>query len=860
MPTSAQQTTHTPVIAQFLRIKAEHPDTLLFYRMGDFYELFFEDARRAARLLDIALTNRGHAGGEPIPMAGIPAHAIEPYVGKLLRQGESVAICEQIGDPALSKGPVERQVTRIVTPGTITEDALLDARQENLIVALSGDVEPYGLAGLELSSGRFFCIDDCSREDLLSELERLAPAEVLASEQLPDTLLARDDSRVKRLPPWQFELSSCTRALTEHFETRDLAGFGCAGAPRAICAAGALLGYAKAMQRAPLPHVQSLRFERLDDTLVLDRVGWRNLEITENLRGGREHTLLDVIDDTVSAMGSRLLRRRLARPLRDHQLLRLRHDGIRVLSDSSEIDMLRDTLKDIGDLERILSRIGLRSARPRDLSLLGRSLHTIPTLRRALLKLNCPLLHDVLEAMPEMPALTTLIDDAIVETPPVLIRDGGVIAAGYDAQLDELRKLSTQADEYLAELEVRERERSGIPGLRVGYNRVHGYYIEIGRSYAERVPDDFVRRQTLKGSERYITPELKSFEEQILSAHQRALSREKYLYEQLVDSIAGSIGALQRIAQSMAEVDVLSNLALQAKNRDWCAPELTDEPGIEIIAGRHPVVEQGLDQPFVPNDVRLGADTRMNIITGPNMGGKSTLMRQTALIVLLAHAGSYVPAERAVIGPIDRIFTRIGASDDLAGGRSTFMVEMTEAANILHNATPQSLILLDEIGRGTSTYDGLSLAWACAAHLAEVNQAYTLFATHYIELTALPEHFPSIENVHMEVVEHGQRVVFMHRVRPGPANGSYGLQVAALAGVPANVIARARGILAQLETDNLRVDPEKSALQMRLFVAEEDDPVHAALRDIDPDNLAPRAALEELYRLKKLLERDTKAD
>ena len=860
MPAPAEKSTHTPVIAQFLRIKAEHPDTLLFYRMGDFYELFFDDARRASRLLDITLTSRGYADGEPIPMAGVPAHALEPYLGRLLRQGESVAICEQIGDPALSKGPVERRVTRIVTPGTITDDALLNARQENLVVALCGNVAPFALAGLELSSGRFFCLDDCTRSDLNSELERLAPAELLVSEESDDYLTVDYQARVKQLPPWQFELSSCTRELTEHFQTRDLSGFGCANAPGAIRAAGALLRYAKAMMCAPLPHVQSLRFEHLDDAVIIDRVSRRNLEITQNLRGGSEHTLFGVIDDTVTAMGSRLLRRRLARPLRDHQALRLRHDGIRVFIETGEYLALRDTLNGVGDLERILSRVGLRSARPRDLSLLGRSLHAIPLLRQPLTELDCPLLREILSAMPEMPELTSLLDDAIIEAPPVLIRDGGVIAPGYDAQLDELRNLSTQADEFLAELETRERERSAIPGLRVGYNRVHGYYIEINRSYAERVPVDYVRRQTLKGSERYITPELKSFEERILSAHERALSREKYLYEQLVEEIAGSIGELQRCAHAMAELDVITNLAMQAHNFGWCAPEFCAEPGIDITAGRHPVVEHERDEPFVPNDVQLGTDTRMKIITGPNMGGKSTLMRQTALIVLLAHAGSYVPAERAVLGPIDRIFTRIGASDDLAGARSTFMVEMTEAANILHNATSQSLVLLDEIGRGTSTYDGLSLAWACAAHLAEYNRAFTLFATHYIELTALPEHFASIENVHMDVIEHGQRIVFMHRVSPGPANGSYGLQVAALAGIPANVIAQARGILAQLEVDSRRVDPAKPVQQMRLFVAERNDPVHDALRDINPDDLTPRAALEEVYRLKKLLERQDKAE
>jgi len=845
-------TPHTPMMQQYLRIKAQHPDMLLFYRMGDFYELFYDDARRAAQLLDITLTTRGQSAGEPIAMAGVPYHAVEGYLARLIRLGESVAICEQIGDPAASKGPVERKVVRIVTPGTVTDEALLEERRDNLICAVNRKITQCGIATLDLTSGRFTVSELEGEETLRAELERLRPAELLINEEQP---LQRDGSSVKRLPPWRFNSDTAQSLLTAQFGTRDLSGFGCETMTLAIGAAGALLHYVQETQRTALPHLRGLAVENRDEAIQLDGASRRNLELEINLGGNNNNTLAGVMDHTATPMGSRLMRRWINRPLRDRPVLRLRQNAVAALLEDERFVGVHDELRGVGDVERILARIALKSARPRDLTQLREALRRLPLLRQLITPLDAPLLGSLLASLGEHPQTLDLLERAIIDHPPVLIRDGGVIAPGYDAELDELRGLKENAGNYLLELETRERTRTGISNLKVSYNRVHGYYIEVTRAQSEKVPDDYQRRQTLKGAERYITPELKTFEEKALSAAERALAREKGLYDALLDTLCEALPALQESAAALAELDVLTNLAERADSLDLCAPQLSDEPGLDIRAGRHIVVEQVMDTRFTPNDIRLDATRRMLIITGPNMGGKSTFMRQTALIVLLAHIGSYVPARQATIGPFDRIFTRIGASDDLSTGRSTFMVEMTETANILHNATAHSLVLMDEIGRGTSTFDGLSLAWACARHLSITIGAFTLFATHYFELTTLPEQLDTVANVHLDAIEHGDTIVFMHTVREGPASQSYGLQVAQLAGVPRNVIKDAREKLRELENGAVSTGEQTADNpQLPLLNEPPGHPVLIALAQIAPDDLSPREALEALYRLRGLLD------
>ncbi|MEX0732820.1 MAG: DNA mismatch repair protein MutS [Aquisalimonadaceae bacterium] len=844
---------HTPMMQQYLRIKAEHPDILVLYRMGDFYELFFDDARRASRLLDITLTSRGQSAGDPIPMAGVPCHSADNYLARLVKLGESVAICEQIGDPATSKGPVERQVTRILTPGTLTEDALLNERQSNLLAAVSRQRDRYGLATLELSSGRFTVQELAGDEALHAEIERLRPAEVLHDEDQPLAPALVGRPGLTRRAPWHFEPETCRRLLNRQFGTRDLSGFGCEHLELAIRAAGSLLQYVGDTQRSALPHLLGLQVESADEAVIIDAASRRNLELEHNLAGGTEHTLAWVLDTTVTAMGSRMLRRWMHRPLRDQTIISGRHDAIDLLLDQRRTEQLRDLLRGLGDIERILARVALRSARPRDLEGLRIALERLPALREQLATLDILLFETLAERLGTHPKTATLLARAIIENPPVLIRDGGMIAEGYDAELDELRNLSRNADQFLVDLENSERDATGISNLKVSYNRVHGYYIEVSRGQSEKVPDRYTRRQTLKGAERYITPELKAFEEKVLSARERALAREKALYEALLEKLNADLPRLQGTAAALAELDALATLAERADTLDYCRPELHNRPGLLIEEGRHPVVERVLDQPFVPNDVRMDDRRRMLIITGPNMGGKSTYMRQVALITLMANIGSYVPAKRARLGPVDRIFTRIGASDDLASGRSTFMVEMTETANILNNATANSLVLLDEIGRGTSTFDGLSLAWAAGAWLAERIRAFTLFATHYFEMTALPEHFRTADNVHLDAVEHGERIVFLHALKNGPANQSYGLQVAALAGVPRAVIDAARDKLAQLERETWR-DRDAGADQLPLFTDPPDDPLRDRLSNVDADSLTPRQALELIYALKALAE------
>src|ERR1700761_1778644 len=791
---------HTPFMRQYLAAKAEHPEVLLFFRMGDFYELFYDDARKAARLLDITLTQRGQSAGQPIPMARVPHHAAENYLAKLVRLGESVAICEQIGDPALSKGPVERKVVRIVTPGTVTDAALLEERRDNLLLAIAAGTQgAYGLAWADLSSGRFLLSEVPTAEALAAELARLQPAETLVSEDIAWPRLVSSLPGVRKRPPWHFDGDAARRELNRFFGTRGLDGFGVDNLPLAIAAAGCLLGYVEETQKSALPHLSGMAVESASETIALDAATRRNLELDTHPSGRVEHTLLGVLDETVTPMGARLLRRWLNRPLRSQAVLRRRHQAVGMLIENRHYESLREPLRGIGDLERILARVALRSARPRDLSTLRDGLAAAPDLRQRIVALDSPLLHTLVESIGDHADIAALLARAVVEQPPVLQRDGGVIADGYDAELDELRRLATNADQYLVDMEEREKAASGISTLKVGYNRVHGYYIEISKGQADKAPTHYTRRQTTKNAERYITEELKTFEDKVLSAKERSLMRERALYEALLDSLIEKLEPLKAAASAIAALDVLATLAERAASLDWSEPKLIDSPGIAIERGRHPVVEKVRDEPFEPNDLKLDNERRMLVITGPNMGGKSTYMRQNALIVLLAHIGSYVPASSAVIGPVDRIFTRIGAGDDLSRGQSTFMVEMSETANILHNATEHSVVLMDEVGRGTSTYDGLALARAAAVHLAASSRAYTLFATHYFELTELATEYSTIANVHLDAVEYGEQLVFMHAVKEGPANRSFGLQVAALAGLPKSVIADARRTLADLE-------------------------------------------------------------
>lgn len=847
---------HTPVMRQYLRVKAEYPDILVFYRMGDFYELFYDDARRAARLLDITLTQRGQSAGQPIPMAGVPYHAAEGYLARLVKLGESAAICEQIGGPATAKGPVERKVVRIITPGTVTDEALLEERRDNLLVAVHAADTHYGVAALDIGSGRFSVLEMDGQDALLAEVERLQPAELLLAEDrlLPRALSERRGAR--RRPPWHFDTASATRLLTAQFKTRDLAGFGADDLSVAIAAAGALLQYVQETQRTALPHITGLAVERRADALILDAITLRNLELESTFTGQPQHTLAGIMDRSVTAMGSRLLRRWLSRPLRDHAQLRLRYHALAACLEDHRYAALRERLNGIGDIERILARVALKSARPRDLAQLRHALSELPALQAQLRALDSPRIQELAAEAAEHPEIHALLQKALIEMPPALIRDGGVLANGYDAELDELRKLSEHADQYLTDLELRERERSGIATLRVNYNRVHGYYLEVTRAQADKVPADYIRRQTLKGVERYLTPELKRFEDKVLSAREQALAREKALYDGLLDQLIVRLAGLQKTAAALAELDVFANLAERADALKLAAPELTEAPLLHIEAGRHPVVEQVLDTPFVPNDLELNEQRRMLIVTGPNMGGKSTYMRQAALIVILAHIGSYVPATKAVFGPLDRIFTRIGASDDLAGGRSTFMVEMLETANILNNATDKSLVLMDEIGRGTSTYDGISLAWAAASYIAREVKAFTLFATHYFELTALAEWVPGIANVHLDATEHEHTLVFLHAVKDGAADRSYGLQVAALAGIPKAVISEARGRLAAMEAESRQQankEPHRPPQpQLGLFAPEH--PALAELRNLDAGDLTPKQALDLIYDLKRKLE------
>ncbi len=841
---------HTPMMQQYLGLKSEHPDILLFYRMGDFYELFFDDAKKAAALLDISLTKRGQSAGLPIPMAGVPYHAIEGYLARLVQLGESVAICEQIGDPATSKGPVERKVVRIVTPGTVTDEALLNERQDNLLCAIYEQRGQFGLAQLDLSAGRFLINQVANTSDLAALLQRLNPAELLYSELFNQPELCQPRKGARRRPEWEFELATAKRLLCQQFGTKDLLSFGVDEAPVALMAAGCLMQYVKDTQRASLPHIRAIALERAEDYIVLDAATRRNLELTQNLSGGSDNTLAAVLDRNQTAMGSRLLKRWIHAPLRSQKQVNARLDTVNELTD--DVDSLQPALKNIGDIERVIARLALRSARPRDFARLRQALAQLPALQQDLSFANSSLLQRIGRDSQPLPELQQLLTAAIVEAPPVLIRDGGVIADGYNSDLDHWRALATGATDYLQQLELRERERTGIASLKVGFNRVHGYYIETGRSADTKVPPEYVRRQTLKNNERYIIPELKEYEDKVLGSQSQALALEKQLYEQLFELTSPYLSQLQQLAQALAELDVLCTFAERAGSLNYCRPQLRNQPGIELEQGRHPVVEQVLSEPFIANPLSLHAKRRMLMVTGPNMGGKSTYMRQTALIALMAYIGCFVPADSALLGPIDRIFTRIGASDDLASGRSTFMVEMSETATILHHATEHSLVLMDEIGRGTSTYDGLSLAWACADYLATRIKALTLFATHYFELTELADTLDGVVNVHLDAVEHGDDIVFMHHVQDGAASKSFGLQVAQLAGVPKAVIQQAKQKLSQLEQQGrAQLTPvhSKASAQQQLPLMVPEHPLLQQLAALNPDELSARQALDLLYQI-----------
>jgi DNA mismatch repair protein MutS len=860
---SAAKEQHTPMMQQYLHLKSQHPDMLMFYRMGDFYELFFDDAEKAAKLLGITLTQRGSSAGEPIKMAGVPYHAAEQYLAKLVKLGESVVLCEQVGDPATSKGPVAREVTRIYTPGTLTDAAFLEDKRDCILLAMLVREETVGLAWLNLAAGQLR-VTETSQQNLSSELERIRPAEILIPESLAIPETQRPHSVLKRIPDWQFDHDSAIQVLTRQLATQSLSGFGCDDLFIAMAAAGALLEYVHLTQGTTTCPVTSLHTEFDTAYVRMDVSTRRNLEISETLRGEQSPTLLSLLDTCSTNMGSRLMQFWLHRPLRDARVIQNRLDCVTALlgdSASNYYVPTRILLRKFVDIERIAARIALQSARPRDLSGLRDSLKLIPELNDVLVPCHSEALQPLIQTLQIDADWVNCLNESLLEEPATVLREGNVIADGYDAELDELRALQNNCGEFLLQLEIREKERTGIPSLKVEYNRVHGFYIEVTHAHSEKIPIDYRRRQTLKNAERYIMPELKAFEDKALFARDRALAREKQLYQELLHQLQPFVPILQKLSTSIAEIDVLCAFAERARTLGLVQPQLSEENIFNIDAGRHPVVESQVEH-FVANDIDLSGESdqkpQMLLITGPNMGGKSTYMRQAALIALLAHCGSYVPAKQAQLGMLDQIFTRIGASDDLASGRSTFMVEMTETANILHHATQRSLVLMDEVGRGTSTFDGLALAFAIARHLATHNRSLTLFATHYFELTKLAEEFPQIHNVHLSAAEYKNHIVFLHKVTEGPANQSYGLQVAALAGVPGNVIKVARNHLVQLEQDSLKKNIQPDLFSIQPPVTVESLPQHtqviAMLEALSPDELTPKQALEKIYALKKSLE------
>lgn len=842
---------HTPVIQQYLGFKYHHPDKLLFFRMGDFYELFFEDAKKAARLLDITLTKRGQSAGNPIPMAGVPYHAVENYLAKLIKQGESVVICEQIGDPAQSKGPVERKITRIITPGTATDDALLEKSQECLLATIYKGINGFGIASLDLSSGQLRVIEVSEMPDVIRELTRIKPSEILVCESDED-LYEKDliNCRITARSHDFFNISSSREIIKKQYSLPTLKGQDIEHMHSAICAVGAALYYARETQCQDLHHIRPVKVENLSEWILLDSVSQRNLELVEDVSGKKQNSLLNILDSTRCAMGSRLLRRWLIQPIRNQDILKLRHDAVYQFLESKKYIDIRTILSETCDIDRTISRVSLGSARPRDLVQLRSTLELLPKIKNCLKQVDSPRLSALAQKIDLLPELLTFLNKALIDTPPQTIRDGGVIADGFDHELDELRNLSNDASEFLHALEVKEKERTGITTLKVGFNRVHGYYIEVSRMNTRNIPPEYHRRQTLKSTERFITEELKLFEDKILSAKEKSLAREKYLYNEVLTRITQELIPIQNIATAIAEVDVLSTFAERADINNYSRPQFTATPGITILNGRHPVVEQIQFHPFIANDIKMDEDRKMLLITGPNMGGKSTYMRQTALMVVMAHIGSFISADSATIGPVDRIFTRIGASDNLAGGQSTFMVEMVETANILNNATENSLVLLDEVGRGTSTYDGLALAWACARFLNTNIEPYCLFATHYFELTDLADEIDTIVNLHFDAIEHDEKIVFLHRVKEGPASRSYGLQVAQLAGIPLDVIKSAKKRLNDIEQNQ----PNQKHLKPQKDMFIKENPSIQKLKDMDLDSLSPKQALDFLYQLKNLVD------
>ena len=844
---------HTPMMAQYLGLKADFPDTLLLYRMGDFYEVFYDDARKCHALLDITITTRGQSAGQPVVMAGVPVHALESYLAKLVKLGEAVAIAEQVGEVGASKGPVERKVVRVVTPGTITDTELLADKQDAVLLSVSSHGRRHGLAWLSLTQGEIG-LAECSDVELPGWLARLMPAEILVNRDQQPAGVMRARFPVTNRPSWQFDGALGQRKLCEQLGVANLQGFNAHELTLAHAAGSALLAFAEHTQGRALAHVRSLRVQRASELLDLPPATQRNLELVQTLRGESSPTLFSLLDTCKTGMGSRMLRQWLLHPRRDRAEAIARHDAIAALQ-AEGFEALRDALKSVSDVERIAARIALRQVRPRELTGLRATLQALPALRAAT---PAALLEASGAALNPPEDILDLLERAIADEPALLPRDGGVIANGFDAELDELRGIQQNCDGFLLDLETRERARTGIANLRVQFNRVHGFYIEVTQGQVDKVPMDYQRRQTLKNAERYITPELKAFEDKALSANERALSREKLLYEQIIDALISRLAPLTALGRTLAGLDALATLAERAATLNWCRPEFVPQPCLDIEAGRHPVVQARLAETggaeFMPNDCRLDARTRLLVITGPNMGGKSTFMRQVALIALLAAIGSYVPATSCRLGPMDAIHTRIGAADDLANAQSTFMLEMTEGAAILHSATDQSLVLMDEIGRGTSTFDGLALASAIATHLHDKTRAFTLFATHYFELTEFPAKHAMAQNWHVSAVESGDDIVFLHELQAGPASRSYGVQVAKLAGMPASLVRQARATLEALEA---RQSAEED--QFDLFAAPPAPPplpepseLVAALDGIDPDALSPREALEALYRLKKI--------
>lgn len=849
---------HTPMMAQYLRIKAEYPETLVFYRMGDFYEVFFDDARKANQLLDVTLTTRGQSAGAPVVMAGVPVHALEAYLAKLIKLGEAVAIAEQVGEVGASKGPVERKVVRVVTPGTVTDTELLADKQDSILLSVTAQGKTFGLAWLSLTQGQLG-LGQCDERELGSWLARLSPAEVLVDRDKHPAAVLAARLPITNRPSWQFDAQLGLRKLCQQLSVASLQGFNAQELTAAHAAAAALLSYAEHTQGRALSHVKSLQVQRATDLLDLPPASQRNLELTQTLRGETSPTLLSLLDTCRTGMGSRALRHWLLHPPRDRAPAKARQEAIAELL-TTGFEPLREALRQVSDVERIAARIALRQVRPRELAGLRATLQILPELAQTV-PMGAPLLDELSQGLGASPHLAELLIRAIAEEPAVLLRDGGVIATGFDEQLDELRAIQNNCDAFLLDLETRERARTGISNLRVQFNKVHGFYIEVTTSGLDKVPLDYQRRQTLKNAERFITPELKTFEDKALSAQERALAREKLLFEAVIDQLTEELPTLARLARSLAALDVLAALAERAATLNWCRPDFVSHPCIDIQGGRHPVVEARLRETgageFMANDCRLDARTKLMVITGPNMGGKSTFMRQVALIALLSAMGSYVPATSCRLGPIDAIHTRIGAADDLANAQSTFMLEMTEAAAILHSASEQSLVLMDEIGRGTSTFDGLALAGAIATHLHDKCRAFTLFATHYFELTEFPAKHPQAVNMHVSAVESGDDIVFLHEIQPGPASRSYGVQVARLAGMPSPVVRQARAALEALEAR-----ASEGETQIDLFapppepapsaVAEVEAPLLDALRDVDPDALSPREAHAMLYQLKSM--------